>query len=572
MMPFLTFPLALLGLASLPALVGLYALQNRRKPRVVSALFLWEQQRRSPTTGRELQPPRFPLLFFLELIILALLALAAADPRLLLPSYAPPLCLILDNSFSMEPVADRAREAARELIASGMHRRVRVFLAGSEASALGEADYREAVALLGAWTATAQESDLDGAIALAKGASGRPGRIVVLTDHEPPEPYIDAENLEWRAFGKAIGNVAIVNAASAASDGAARCLIEVANLADGPATQTLRLSDLNGALLQTEELRLGPEESRRLRFALPAAIGVRATLKDDALLADNAATLLPEVRQPARVLLRFNNTVLDGLVRRALEATGRAILTERRPELLITDQPGALAGEAATWTLCLVASESPTPYIGPYVLDRAHPLTTGLQFQGLVWAAGAVEMPGQPLALVGEIPLMSSLELANGRQQAWMQYSPQLSSLHRSIVWPGLFANALDWRAAAFPGPLERNGALGGLVQVRTSRDSVEVQPPSGEARAVPAIEGRAVFAAQETGVYRVADGIATWQVSINALNRRESDLRQAARGEWGEWGPAEGRMEFRSLAWMLFLGALGLLLGHQWLLARSHP
>jgi hypothetical protein len=58
--PFLTYPLALLALGSLPALAAIYFFRNRFRRRKVSSLMLWRFQVQSKEGGvkmNRIQPP-----------------------------------------------------------------------------------------------------------------------------------------------------------------------------------------------------------------------------------------------------------------------------------------------------------------------------------------------------------------------------------------------------------------------------------------------------------------------------------------------------------------------------------
>src|SRR5579863_9743571 len=101
MIPFLTYPLALLALASLPALAAIYILRNRFRRRQVSSLVLWRFQVQSKAGGVKIQRLQLPLLFFLELLALLLLVVAATGPQWKLPQSARPLIVVLDDSFAM---------------------------------------------------------------------------------------------------------------------------------------------------------------------------------------------------------------------------------------------------------------------------------------------------------------------------------------------------------------------------------------------------------------------------------------------------------------------------------------
>ena len=100
-MPFLTYPLALMAAAALPALAAIYILRNRYRRREVSSLMLWEFAVLSREGGAKVNKLQLPLVFFLELLALALLVTAATGPRWQLPAHARPLVVILDDSASM---------------------------------------------------------------------------------------------------------------------------------------------------------------------------------------------------------------------------------------------------------------------------------------------------------------------------------------------------------------------------------------------------------------------------------------------------------------------------------------
>jgi hypothetical protein len=59
--------------------------------------------------------------------------------------------------------------------------------------------------------------------------------------------------------------------------------------------------------------------------------------------------------------------------------------------------------------------------------------------------------------------------------------------------------------------------------------------------------------------------------VAVNALSRDESDLRECASGRWGDWlDEASMRLEYRSVAWILLLLALGVVTIHLFLVSRG--
>jgi hypothetical protein len=117
-MPFLLYPLALLALASVPALAAIYILRNRYRRRQVSSLLLWRFTVQSKEGGAKVHRLQLPLLFFLELLALLFLVIAAAAPSWKLPQSTRPLIVVLDDSFSLQAVSkgQSAQQRAQEFL------------------------------------------------------------------------------------------------------------------------------------------------------------------------------------------------------------------------------------------------------------------------------------------------------------------------------------------------------------------------------------------------------------------------------------------------------------------------
>src|ERR1700744_3866670 len=163
---FFALPWMLLGLLGLPALAAIYWLRSRAKEKTVSSLFLWIDQRRPRQGGRIVQRLQTPLAFFLELLAIAAIALAAAAPGITRSEYARPLVLVLDDSYSMLAGRDDSpRERASQKLLDEFRRTqyvARVILAGSQPRLLGlvvrSADELQAV--LDEWNCAAPTAGL----------------------------------------------------------------------------------------------------------------------------------------------------------------------------------------------------------------------------------------------------------------------------------------------------------------------------------------------------------------------------------------------------------------------------
>ena len=72
--------------------------------------------------------------------------------------------------------------------------------------------------------------------------------------------------------------------------------------------------------------------------------------------------------------------------------------------------------------------------------------------------------------------------------------------------------------------------------------------------------------------MYKITSKDKTYQASVNALNRSESDLRSLESGEWGvQYSAAQKDRQFVSLRVPLLLLALALAVVHQFLARRDN-
>src|SRR6185437_67293 len=225
MLPLFTYPLAFWGFLSLPTLVAIYWLRRRHRRYPVSSLMLWLDPRESRQGGTRIDRLRTPLLFFLELLALTLLVLAAADPQLPLRESVRPLIVVLDDSFSMQagneqsPRAQAIQALEDELRRHPRHS-VRFLLAGDSTQALGETANTTAESLdrLRDWRCRAASSQIEEALAFASELGGELPLLLVLTDRAPPNE-LHKGRVQWWAFGQARANVAIVNAVRTPHEG-----------------------------------------------------------------------------------------------------------------------------------------------------------------------------------------------------------------------------------------------------------------------------------------------------------------------------------------------------------------
>lgn len=543
-------PFALIGLAAIPALLAVYLLRNRVKRRAVSSLMLWTERTRMTPGGKRLQRNRLPLLFFLELLILLLLIWGAAGPRILSTQTTRPLTIILDNSASMGAIGSDGLNAAQRALkhlSKRVHQEqlapVQAILAGSEPRWLEAASVQ--VLLQGKhvneWNLQDATFDVESALLLAR-AGGHPEAKLLVVSDARPESELVGGSLRWLAAGKPLPNTGFINAVRSGN----RCMLELY----GKGTVQMVLSSEGGR--RTIPVVLEQEKPLRKVFRLTdETMDFEASLPTDALAIDNHVLLLPQPQRKVRTKLDIRHPKLQKLVTRAIESTGLMDVEEGSCELLITDsEAGAM--EPDTWILRLHPAQDAKPFTGPFVVDRASPLMDGISFEGLAWAASETEpLPGMPVVMAGNVPLLTRLDDLAGRPQFFMQLDPGLSTLQHSPAWPTLFWNLLRSRAALRPGFRETNLRPGMAPGFSGSAEVPQLGLP---------------------GMVEIeADG-QLHRAAYNFLDADESDLSNRNSGDDGSWLEQETMdKHYADLAPLAIFAAIALLALHQWLLRREN-
>ncbi len=594
MIPIFTLPLGFLSFLAIPGLVGIYLLRTRSRRYPVSSLMLWVNQQQARQGGLRVERLRIPLLFFLELLAIILLVLAAAAPILRTMRGAMPLMVVLDDSFSMlagvdETPKSRAIAALEEELApQGLNplanRRyaVRYVLAGTEPQVLNEAARTagEAITQLEAWQCFSPAADLAAAVNLAAEIGGAKALILVLTDKPPPQ-ILGAERMQWWGFGIPQPNIAFVNAARTATDSGERCLLEITNLSPHADSTELVVevdtsaSQTSSSPLRRATLEIGPRATHQIFLNLSAGTPpLRAQIGDDALAIDNKVVLLPQRRKPVHVDIRVQDPRLRSLIENALASTDRALAAKAAPELVFLDDAAAADDSSEAWYMRVITESEASAYLGPFVTDLTHPLTEGLSLGGVVWGAGVKEQfMGTPIITAGNVPLLTDTERFTGIHEIRLRLQPDLSTLQNSPNWPILMWNLLQWRSSQTPG-LERTNLRLGEVAVLTTKlgtKSVEIVSPSGAVSVRPVPDRTINLKTEAVGIYRMHTETDKYAFSSNALSQAESNLTNKATGRWGDWGKDTLQWwGYHSFAWFFLLLAIGILTLHLILVKRE--
>lgn len=587
MIPTFTLPLGFLALLAVPILVGIYLLRTRSRRYPVSSLMLWINQKQARQGGLRIERLQTPLLFLLELLTLILLALAIAAPIIRTSKSQIPLIIVLDDSFSMlagveDTPKSRAIKALDEFLApegfnplAESRYGVRYVLAGTEPQLLNEEakSAGEAIDELERWKCLSPSADLETAIAFAAALGDSKALMLVVTDEAPAHP-LESERIQWWGFGIPQPNVAFVNATRNPYESGERCLFEISNLSGGAKRTelTVELHDPvardSPAPFHHSTVAIRPMETHRVFLNLPPnTLALQARIGEDSLSIDNTVVLLPQIREPVRVEVKIQDQQLRSLIEDALEATKRSLPTTTQPELIFLDRELPADDVSDAWLMHLVDEPQASAYLGPFVVNHAHPLTEGLSFNGVVWGAGTTEeLIGIPIITAGNVPLLTDTERYTGIHELRLRLRPDLSTLQTSPNWPALIWNLLEWRASELPG-LERSNLRLGEAAVLTTKsgvESVQIVSPNGDIRDQPVFDRKVSLTARDVGIYDVETESEKYAFSSNALNQSESDLRTRASGRWGDWeDTALAWWGYRGFSWFFLLLAIATLTLH---------
>ncbi|MFK7740248.1 MAG: BatA domain-containing protein [Planctomycetota bacterium] len=602
-------PLGLLALLSVPVIVALHMFRNRLKERTVSGLFLFPASAMRSDGGRKRTRLLGSVSLLLECAAAAVAALWLAG--LGVPAGAPRhVVVVLDSSGSMAATATAARvgewldalvdelegDAEATVVASGAFPEI----------ALGP---RASVDALAQWLAQPRafvgDHDLAPAVDLAREFAGRGGDVVLLTDRLPrsaavedvrvvgcgvPRPNVALGAVRWGEAAASV-RVAVVTygkpdslpppAASPAAQlrvySGERLLanVAVAPLADGE-EQWLEVA------LPPEELRGGAASEKLLRVELP----------DDELMLDNVAWLQPPHTPVVAVCTQMASGLREQLALArtlAVQSTWRSVDDPRKAQLLLLDREQAsqsAAARADQVQVVLGPSASPLRgHLGPYVVDRAHPLLRGVGLEGVGWQSGSGAIPGAVLIASGDKVLVSE-ELQPSGTRLHVDVAPGAGNVVRAPDWPILFANLFEAARRYAPGLQENALRVGEELVFRSAEALLQrsaARAGTAEYRLVDAAgieltrsdRGELRQVLTRPGLVRVLaeDGAVLGTAAARFQDARESDLRSLAAFDRPAAVPLAGEtrsVQTKPLQSLLALLLMLLVIGNWWWLQRG--
>ena len=534
----LLVPAGLAALVAVPLIILFHMRHTTPPRRPVPSLRFWEAANPRPADERRLRRPPLSLLLILQLVAVALLAIALARPATAarLAALAPGLSaeprhliILLDGSTSMSastgPNAlswwEVGRQEALDRLAPLREGDVAtVILMGTRPVTLTATDDASLIALRERLATVSQpggRADLDAALGLA-GDLFLPNldrQVVVISDgaltadatvaagvEAPVELVITGGESDAERANLAVTEISA--RANAGGDGTVGLYASVVNF--GPDRVTVPVSLLGDGLeIGRAEITLDAAgDSEPLRWALPPGVAdltVRVEYPD-ALAADSAASLLPgdaATTIAPRILLVSD---LPGALARALMAIDNvqvviepadnlAAVAAGGYDLIVFDRTApptetvAKLDTASLWVGPPVGGPFATSEgIGDPTVSRVRagdPVLDGVDLSGATFGPTPVfTLAAGDEEIVGwaDGPLLYRGEV-NGHPAMVLAFDPEVSNLPKRVAFPVLVANLVAALAPdGIPAALDLGEPL--VYEPRAAAATVQIVPPVG--------------------------------------------------------------------------------------------
>lgn len=599
-------PAAFAFAATIPVVIVFYLLKRKRVVRLVPSTLLWRKFLAETQASAPFQRLRHNWLLILQILLLLLAVFALSRPFFAANMKPAELrVVILDGSASMQATDvqpsrfERARAEALKWVdaLSGQDQMVIILAAGStevKQSASGEkAALRRALMNC---SPSDSPTRLVPALRMAESlVRDQLNAEIHLFSDGAVSGLDDFENkglpLIYHRVGTGANNVGLtaLDVRANPEDPRQRAIyVSAVNFSTNAQSAELELH-FDGRVRETRPLSISAGQvSPQVFFFAQDQDGIytlRLNIKDD-LQADNEASIVSALPQPAKVLLVSRG---NRLLEKALRSAGNVELTTV-PDL--TDN-----AEGYTFVVldCVVPTmwpkrnvlaiqTNPTNWFervleleAPQIVDwrSTHPL---LRFSGLdnvrivrsraakvpSWGISLVDAPQASLVVAGEM----------GRQRVvWIGFDVLESEWPRRITFPIFIANAVEW--------LNPANVQGGQLMVKAGEpfrmslvepvSSAQVTYPNGTSKTVKLEAGATELILgelQRRGIYRLNLGTNQVPFCVNLLDVAESDITPRGEIQLGKYSKVTATTVQRANMeiWRTFAAlAILLLLGEWW-------
>lgn len=502
--------LAALGLA-IPIIL-LHILKPRRETLAVNSVMLWKDLERPVTAAAPWQRLRRSWLLFLQLLVVALLAMVFANPaRPRQVALAQHTVFVVDTSGSMaatdveggrlKAAIRRADQLFAELPTNGV---ASVVSAGPEPVVLvsATADKSTFDAGLDRLRTAEGPTDWSSAFSLAESMQvpGQDIGMVMISDGGilPGEQNVIPAGTRFEPIGSGSSNVAV---ASVVASPSAQGLSVHANLRNyGTRTVVVEARvDGDGLEKKRQRVSIAPDSIATLDAEIPRVANVDVWIEsEDALAADNHGVAVSKADRNIKVALAGETSPFMSAVVESLPAVD-VVAANAKPDLVIYE---GVAPPASISAPALVIN-APNGVAGITVkgtLDRPaitsvqtdDPLVAGIDFSSVSIGTAQQVDPGSAKVVVAAegAPLYMSTQLS-GQPVAYLAFALANSDLPLQVAFPLMVDRAIAALAVSAVNP--PTSTVGARLPVEVAAGG-KITPPDGRTFQIPA-EGAAPVA-----------------------------------------------------------------------------
>ena len=400
------------------------------------------------------------------------------------------------------------------------------------------------------WHPTAPQHRMDSAWEeLGEQLVEESGSILFLTD-QLPEPNRIPKNLEVVSVGRKLDNVAF-DAARWTFDsatGKGTIFARVQNYGRATA-ECMLVAVAKGSEVLKKPLVIEAGKAQGVELPVPGGLGtltLSVQKSVDGSQFDNQIQLVEPKIRSVKVSVQLPKGDTQREVQRVLKVTPDISLTELPEAQFIIGPAGTLPeSRPSLWwlgigpvSLAEADLKSARDLIGPYLIDKRHPLTEGVVLGGVVWGGvQPIKYDTVPIISAGQTPLLAQLR---GTQTTAFVLNIDLakSNIVESPDWPVLIDNFIEQRRDALPGLRRWNYRVGEVVRFRLFEgpDPAPTEPltltsPSAT-RKLPRESVVEIGDLQEPGIFELKAGeTSVGRFAVNFFDPAESDLRNLAPG-----------------------------------------
>ena len=615
-------PLLFLFMGLLPVVILLYLLKLRRTPVMISSTILWFKSLQDLTANAPFQRLRKNLLLFLQLLIIALLVIAAARPFIRSKGTGGSnLCLLIDRSASMQTkeagttrieIAKQKAIAMVEQMAGGD--KVMVVTFDSTSNVLCELtdDQHKLRTVITSIQPVDTETRLRDAVLVASSLqSNSPElpsavtelRTIIISDGaiaDIAEIGARAFDVSYLQIGETPENAGItafsIRDPLEGQGDERQCLILVRNEGAAPLNSTITLS-LDNTQVAVEEVSVEPKSSQEVLFALnKEQTGVLKAELDtaDALDVDNVAHLVLKPAARIRTLL-VGEAESSGsfFLKRVFALDPRVDLSSVTPTSYTTDaqfdltifdgfSPATLPSGQVLFVNALPPGSgiSETGVIeSPSIvsIDSEHPLMRFLNPSNVtVSKARQLVLPAEGRELVSTQGAALVADVSRGGQQiVVIAFDLGDSNWPLRLSFPLFFQNLVSWvPRSSIESQMSVQAGDTLPILPREGAETATVTLPNGERETVKLDATRPVYFGNtfKTGVYEISIGESKELHAVNLTSTLESSITPAAELQIGRSqvaGQRESVEQNRELWKWFVVAALGVLALEWWIYSR---